>query len=46
MTFSGKQKCANIETQLSEVPVGTSFLLITCGANYLQEFRADVCDWN
>lgn len=46
MTFCGKQKCANIETQLSEVPVGTSFLVITRGANYLQEFRADVCDLN
>lgn len=46
MTFCGRQRCANIERQLSEVPVGTSFLLITCSANYLQEFRADVCDLN
>lgn len=28
--------------QLSQVPAGTSFLLITCGANYIEEFRADV----
>lgn len=27
--------------QLSQVPAGTSFLLITC-ANYIEEFRADV----
>lgn len=46
MTFCDRQRCANIERQLSEVPVGTSFLLITCSANYLQEFRADVCDLN
>ena len=32
--------------QLSQVPVGTSFLLITCGANYLEAFRADVGAWN
>lgn len=28
--------------QLSPVPAGTSFLLITCGANYLEGFKADV----
>lgn len=32
--------------QLSQVPSGTSFLLITCGANYLEEFRTDVGAWN
>lgn len=32
--------------QLSQAPEGTSFLLITCGANYLEGFKADVGAWN
>lgn len=44
--LSWKAKIMPVLKQLSQAPEGTSFLLITCGANYLEGFKADVGAWN